>query len=67
MSHWVSVLVAVTLPITAGSQLRDRPVRVGAEVVRIRGDGPRRGSAPVVVLEAGAGSGADSWNEVFMR
>jgi pimeloyl-ACP methyl ester carboxylesterase len=66
MSHWVSVLVAVTFQITAGSQLRlDRQVQVGAEVVRIRCDGPHRGSAPVVVLEAGAGNGADSWNEVF--
>ena len=65
LNHWLSVLVALTLPITAAGQLRDRTVRVGAEVVRIRCDGPRRGSAPVVVLEAGPGNGADSWNRVF--
>jgi len=61
----VSVLVAVTLQITLVSQPRDRHVNVGAEVVRIRCDGPRRESAPVVVLEAGAGNGADSWDAVF--
>jgi pimeloyl-ACP methyl ester carboxylesterase len=59
------LLIAVTLHITAGSQLRDRQVQVGAEVVRLRCDGPRPGSAPLVVLEAGAGNGADSWNQVF--
>ena len=43
----------------------DQQVQVGSEVVRIGCHGARRGSAPVVVLEAGAGNGADSWNQVF--
>ena len=60
-----ALAMATTLPSAAHPQaLTDRTVTVSATSVHLRCGGERPAGAPLVVLEAGAGSGADSWNTV---
>jgi pimeloyl-ACP methyl ester carboxylesterase len=65
MTAWSA---AVCASIAAGSALAaapsDRIVDVDGAAIRLRCDGDRAAGAPLVVLEAGAGNGADTWAKV---
>jgi len=56
ISTLASVLIATAPP--------DRIVDVDGAQIRVRCDGERSTGAPVVVLEAGAGNGAETWSKV---
>lgn len=66
MTVYLLVLaMATSLPAATRTQaLTDRTVMVSGTSVHLRCGGERPSGAPIVVLEAGAGAGADSWNVV---
>ena len=59
MTRWI---LAAALAITAPT-VSDRIVHVGDAAIRIVCGGDRPPGAPLVVLEAGAGNGADTWSK----
>jgi pimeloyl-ACP methyl ester carboxylesterase len=60
MTRWI---LAATLAIAAPA-LSDRLVDVGDAAIRIRCAGERAPGSPLVVLEAGAGNGIETWAKV---
>ena len=66
----MAIVVAVSLSIAAGSLPRqdsavDRLVEADGLTLHMRCDGARSMGAPLVVLEAGAGNGLKTWDDVF--
>jgi pimeloyl-ACP methyl ester carboxylesterase len=59
----VVALAALLLPVFPAVQpvLTDRDIAVAGTMVHLRCGGTRAAGAPLVVLEAGAGAGANSW------
>jgi pimeloyl-ACP methyl ester carboxylesterase len=60
-----ALLVAICIAAaSADAPLTERKVEVDGVAMRLRCGGDRAAGAPMVVLEAGAGNGADTWSRV---
>ena len=62
MTTVFTVLTAATL--LADAPLSDRTVTINDTAIRVRCAGTRTPGSPMVVLEAGAGNGAETWEKV---
>src|SRR3954471_20057305 len=57
-------LVAVIAALIPAAALTDRTVTVADASIRVRCGGKRARGTPLVVLESGAGNGAETWSKV---